>query len=84
VFTERLREALPDAAERVLSAIAQTRGGKWNQSAFGARMEGQGPRWQLAEDLFELHAKRLGFLTEREVPRETTFERGGRQLPLFR
>jgi hypothetical protein len=68
----------------VLSAIRQTRGGKLNEASFGARMEGQGPRWQLAEDLFELHAKRLGFQTERQSPRERTFERGGRQLPLFR
>ncbi len=86
VFTERLKEKLPQAADRVLSAIKQTRGGAMNDSQFGSRMQGEGPRWQLIDDLFELQAKKLGLLTSRtdfyEEP-VTTFDRPRRQLTLF-
>lgn len=60
VFRERLTEAAPDRATKVLSAIRDARGGKLSESAFGARMRGQGPRWELSEELFRVHAKRYG------------------------
>jgi len=90
VFTERLREAFPDAADKVISAIRQTRDGAMTNSDFGERMRGAGARWDMIEDLFELQAKRLGFISSREdiygpqAPEQpTTFERPRRQLPLF-
>jgi DNA repair photolyase len=87
VFTERLKEALPLAAERVLSQIRQVRGGAMNVSEFGARMTGAGARWQVMDDLFELTAKKVGLATGRNTGHEEepkkTFERPKRQLALF-
>jgi len=90
VFTDRLREAFPDAADKEISSIQQTRGGVMNVSEFGSRMRGHGARWELIDNLFDLQAKKLGFITSREdvygpkePDRTTTFERPRRQLPLF-
>jgi DNA repair photolyase len=59
VFLERLREAFPDRADRVLHAIEEARGGKRNESAFGRRMTGRGARWEATAELFRIHARRL-------------------------
>jgi DNA repair photolyase len=61
VFEERIVEAFPDRAARIFSNLEQTRGGKRNESRFGARMEGTGPRWQAIESLFDVECRRLGF-----------------------
>lgn len=61
VFLERLREALPDHANRVEARLADLRGGPLNDSRFHARMSGQGPYWESVTRLFETTAKRLGF-----------------------
>jgi DNA repair photolyase len=60
VFEERLVEAFPDRAARIFSNLEQTRGGKRNETRFGARMEGVGPRWQAIESLFDVECRRLG------------------------
>ncbi len=70
VFEERLRAAFPLRAEKVLSAVRELRGGKLNESAFGARMEGRGPRWQSVRDLFALTCRRLGLSTREDGPTE--------------
>jgi DNA repair photolyase len=78
VFEERLREAFPDRAARIFSNLEQTRGGKRNESRFGARMEGIGPRWQAIESLFEVECRRLGFNLDDDVVRHTsTYRRPG-------
>jgi DNA repair photolyase len=87
VFIPRLREALPNYADKVLSGIYQIRRGKHNESAFGERMRGHGPRWQVIEDLFDLQCKKLGLNREREgldtFEAGHTFERPQAQLKLF-
>jgi DNA repair photolyase len=83
VFEARLAQAFPEAAAKVMSQIFQIRGGKKNESRFGARMQGQGPRWQVIEDLFTLHCKRLGLNRERDAMTESTFQRPRSQLSLF-
>jgi DNA repair photolyase len=60
VFVERLQAAFPERAARVLSALEEARGGKRNESAFFRRMQGQGPRYRAARELFLLQARRLG------------------------
>jgi DNA repair photolyase len=65
VFEERLREEFPLRAEKVLNGIRDVRGGKLNESRFGARMQGTGPRWEAIERLFDLHVNRLGLNRER-------------------
>jgi DNA repair photolyase len=63
VFEQRLREVLPLRADKVLHAIEDMRGGKRNDSRFGARMRGEGERWRMVEQVFELHCRRLGLST---------------------
>ena len=70
VFEERLGAAFPLRAKKVWSAIEQMRSGKKNESRFGARMRGVGPRWKAAEVLYEAERRRLGF-SEDEEPRHT-------------
>ena len=89
VFEERLAEAFPQREKKIWSAIGQMRGGKKNESRFGARMEGVGPRWKAIEALFETEKRRLGFREDKEekeerVPSRTArFERPGKQGSLF-
>jgi DNA repair photolyase len=73
---------------KVLSALAEQRGGRLNDPRFGARMHGAGPRWQAIESLFELHCRRLGLNEHRvgkehdDAPRDT-FRRPDPQGRLF-
>jgi DNA repair photolyase len=60
VFLERLREAMPDRAQRVIHRIRDIRGGKLNDSNFGSRMSGSGVYWDSIRDLFEISRKRYG------------------------
>ena len=85
VFQERLTEAFPDRAARVWSNLRQVRGGKLNESRFGARMEGTGPRYQAIETLFELERRRLGFKPDGgpKHPHTSTFRRPRAQATLF-
>jgi DNA repair photolyase len=87
VFRERLERAFPDRARKVWTAIQQTRGGKLNESQFGLRMHGVGPRWEAIRNLFDLECRRLGFNEERVGEQgeteETTIRRAGAQRDLF-
>lgn len=60
VFEDRLDARLPDRRKKVMSAVADARSGQAIVGEFGTRMRGSGPRWKLACDLFDLHARRLG------------------------
>lgn len=89
VFEERLRAALPLAADRVLARTREVRSGKLNDPRFGTRMSGEGSYAEAIAQLFEQTASRLG-LASREMRRRdeegTTFERPpkpGTQLRLF-
>jgi DNA repair photolyase len=76
VFEERLAEAYPDRAARIFSNLEQTRGGKRNESRFGARMEGAGPRWEAIESLFSVECRRLGLNSgDGDPPHTSTFRR---------
>jgi DNA repair photolyase len=60
-FEQRLREKLPDRADRILNRLREVRGGKLNVSEFGKRMTGEGEYWKMIEQTFRVHARRLGF-----------------------
>jgi DNA repair photolyase len=86
VFEERLREALPLRADRVLHALEDLRGGRRNDPRFGHRMVGAGPRWEAIEAVFATHCRRLGLSTHGEHEdrgRPTTFRRPDPQRRLF-
>lgn len=84
VFEERLQAAYPLRVNKVNHAILEMRGGKMNESAFGSRFSGQGPRWLMIERLFEAHCARLGLGRERiATDAPSTFRRPKKQLSLF-
>lgn len=60
VFLQRLHEAMPLRAKRVINRIREIRGGALNESRFGKRMRGEGTYWKSIRDLFVMHRNRLG------------------------
>jgi DNA repair photolyase len=60
LFVEWLRANCPDRADRVLSLMRQTRGGKLYEAKWGERMDGDGPyAWRIGRR-FQMAAERLG------------------------
>jgi DNA repair photolyase len=60
LFGDWLARHRPDRRERVLSRIRDVRGGRLNDTRFGARMRGQGLYARQIQDLFELQRRRVG------------------------
>jgi DNA repair photolyase len=90
VFQERVREALPLRAERILSRVREARKGKLYDSRWGKRQQGEGPYAESARALFDATCRRLGLNADEDGvgdgPRETTFQRpprAGDQMKLF-
>ena len=85
VFLERLQEAAPLRAGKVVSALSQARGGMLYDPRFGQRMRGQGPRWAAIEALFGAHHRRLGFSSDRSQLQDqpSSFRRPRAQRELF-
>lgn len=85
VFESRLREQLPDRADRVMNGIRRARGGALNNSRFGERHKGEGPAWAVTEQLFRVWTERLGLNAEPTPAAPPTFRRPweARQLSLF-
>ena len=86
VFEERLRQALPLRADRVLNRVREARGGKLYDPRFGVRGRGEGSHAEAARALFDSTVRRLGMnegFHEADPP--DTFRRPGRgrQLPLL-
>jgi len=83
VFTERLQQAFPLRAEKVLSLVRQMRGGRHNDARFGSRMKGEGARYQLIADLFDRTARKLGMRAPLPPTEPSPFRRPHRQQGLF-
>ena len=66
IFLGRLADAFPDRCRKVRSALADMRDGRLQESRFGARMRGSGPRWDAVRQLFELTCRRVGLRTDEE------------------
>lgn len=62
VFEQRLRVALPLAADKVLARTREVRGGRLYDPRFGERMRGRGEYHDAIRALFETTARRLGLL----------------------
>lgn len=84
-FQERLEEALPDRAPKILKRIREMRDGKLNASEFGQRMRGSGKYWEMIQQVFRIHAERLGFNQpdEKWEKKQKTFRRPTAQGNLF-
>jgi DNA repair photolyase len=86
VFEERLREQLPDRADKVLHRIRETRGGALYDSRFGVRGRGEGHYAQAIAATFAALVKKLGFEQGPRHARPMTFtrpDRPSRQLSLW-
>jgi DNA repair photolyase len=85
VFEERVRVALPLAADKILHRIRETRGGdKLYDPRFHTRGRGEGVYAQTIAALFDTTVRRLGFRDrdeERDLP--SRFRRPTNQLSLF-
>jgi DNA repair photolyase len=81
VFEERMRQALPHKADKVLSRIRETHGGQLYDPRWLHRQRGDGPYAAAARRLFESTVKRYGLdATLWDEDRPTTFHRPGEQL----
>lgn len=77
VFEERVREAMPDRADRILNRVREMRGGALYKAAFGERMHGEGEYAGTISSLFKQTCRRLGYV-DRQAPTPesgTTFRR---------
>jgi len=67
-FLERVRAELPTLAAKIENGLRDTRAGALDDARFGDRMRGRGPRWQLIERVFDVHARRLGLTSKEPEP----------------
>ncbi|WP_421729057.1 PA0069 family radical SAM protein [Brevundimonas sp.] len=73
LFREWLADARPDRADRVMSLIRQTRGGKDYDADWSQRMKGTGPVAELIGVRFKAAIKRYGLDQQRHVLDITKF-----------
>ncbi len=86
VFEARLRHTHPLRADAVLDRIRRARGGVLNRPGFGDRMRGVDASWNLTQQVFAVHRKRLGLASSPpELASPSPFRRPGEavQLGLF-
>jgi len=70
VFTEWIKKAMPDRAEKVLHLIQDCHGGSLNDSRFGIRSRGEG---KVAEQIHEMaRLAKQRYFKEREFPKLRT------------
>jgi len=67
VFVARLEEAAPARFKKVMNSLGAMRHGKFNDSTFGRRMQGDGPRWDIINQLFDSQCNKLGFDRRTEI-----------------
>jgi DNA repair photolyase len=83
MFTEWLEVHRPDAKNKVLQHIRQTREGKLNSSEWGERMRGTGEMADSIKKIFDVFVRKLGF-NQDDVPLRTDlFRRPSDQLDFF-
>ncbi|MBK9519451.1 MAG: radical SAM protein [Anaeromyxobacter sp.] len=87
VFAERLRQVLPERAERILHLVRETRRGEVDDPSFGRRFRGEGPYAETIAAVFRVSCARLGLMVSRPGERgdpPATFRRPpGAQGSLF-
>jgi len=81
VFEERIREALPLRADKILHRVRETRGGKLYDSRWGVRGRGEGPYAEMIAQTFDVTVRRLGLTYRFDPDPPTTFERPPKVVP---
>jgi len=75
VFLERMTAAFPDRIKKMTNRLREVRSGKLTDGEFFKRHHGEGPYWQMIEQLFELSRRKAGFPDEEDSPIPQTFRR---------
>lgn len=70
IFTEWIKKAMPDRADKVLHQIESCHGGKLNDSRFGKRMQGEGEIAKQIHDLIKL--ARHKYFKDKAMPKLNT------------
>ncbi len=70
VFSERVAQALPLRAERILARTREAHGNRLNEPRFHLRHEAQGEYGGMIKQLFAVYARRYGFQRFSEEARE--------------
>lgn len=84
IFEEWLSVHRPERKEKVLSLIRDIRGGKLNESQFGARFRGQGAVAENLRQMFEIYRRKAGFeKRDHKKLSSAHFSRPGDQLSLL-
>lgn len=86
VFAEWVERVRPQAAEKILGRVRQTRGGKTNSSEWGTRMVGEGEVADQIRNMFHLFRKIQGLetaLPQLDTSRFRPPEKQSGQLRLF-
>jgi len=84
LFEAWLTQHFPDRREKVLAGIRAIRGGRLNDSRFGFRMRGEGPRAEQIRQLFHAGCRRAGLTAGWPTLSTAAFRRPGTaQLELF-
>ncbi|MBI1185199.1 PA0069 family radical SAM protein [bacterium] len=84
IFEDWVTKVFPDKANRILSNIKQTHGGKLGDTRFGTRMRGEGPVAEVCNRLFKMAQAK--YCPKKEMPKLATqhFKRPqSGQLELF-
>jgi DNA repair photolyase len=83
LFQEWLQRHFPDRKNKVLSHIRDVRGGKLNESQFGARMRGEGVFSKQVQAMFAVACRRAAIYGRSPQLSTEAFRRPGSQLALF-
>lgn len=77
VFLDRMGEAFPERIGKITNRLREIRGGALTESRFFKRQAGQGPYWEVIEQLFDLARRRAGFTESTTTAAPRTFRRPG-------
>lgn len=83
VFEERMLQAFPMRAKKIMNQLNACREGKINESRFGHRMSGVGQRWTIIESLFDTFHRKMGFEGMPVMPEPSPFQPRNPQLALL-
>lgn len=75
LFDQWLAQHFPDRREKVLNRIRELRGGRLNDPRFGSRMRGEGVYAGQIASLFDVTARKTGFLGRRPELSTAAFRR---------
>ena len=67
IFSDWIKKAMPDKAEKVLHQIAECHGGNLNDSEFGRRMKGSGNIAEQVSQQFKIARKK--YLSDKSLPK---------------